>query len=80
MQSGFCQTLDKTGAAVIQRTMLGELTDADSVVFCGGKGGGCGKNESSGDSDHALHHRNTSCFLGVQPGQLVRSGKAGEYG
>ena len=72
------QTFDKTGAAVIQGAVLGKLADANGVAFRSGKGGGSGQNESSGDSDHALHHRNTSCFLGVQPCRLVSSGKAGE--
>ena len=56
------------GAAVIQRTVLGELADADGVAFRSGHGGGGGEGEGGGDSDHALQHRNTSCFLGVLPG------------
>lgn len=31
------------------------------------------------DSDHALQHRNTSCFLGCLPGRLVSRGKRGRW-
>ena len=58
--------------------MLGELADADGVVFRGGKGGGSGEDEGGGDSDHTLHHRNTSCFLGFKARSIgLVAGKRG---